>query len=101
MPDPPPVSAAMVRAWMMPVLLTCADSTSSAALAVMITVPPLAMIARLLETSAFSEPLLMVTSTSELPPKFSVICWPEAIATVPRLAEITPSLATVLPSSET
>jgi hypothetical protein len=69
----------------MPELLTCADSTSSAALAVMITWPPSAMIARLLETSAFSAPWLMVTSTSELPPKFNVICWPEAIATVPRL----------------
>jgi hypothetical protein len=51
----------------MPELLTCADSTSSAALAVMITWPPSAMIARLLETSAFSAPWLMVTSTRELP----------------------------------
>jgi hypothetical protein len=67
----------------------------------MITRPPSVRIARLFSTSAFSVPWSTVTSTSELPPKLSVILLPDAIATVPSVALIAPSFETVLPSNAT
>ncbi len=96
-----PLRSSIVRACTMPVLLTWLPSSSSAAFAVRITVPPSAWMAPLFSTSAPSAPSSMLRLTSESPLKLRLIFSPLPSATVPLVATITPWFDTERPSSAT
>nr|WP_241674446.1 hypothetical protein [Candidatus Methylobacter oryzae] len=93
-----PLRSSTVRASMTPSLLTTVDSSASAALAVISTVPPSVWINCLFSASACNAPLSTCTLTSLSPANSSVILSPAANAAVPNLAWMTPWLLTRSPS---
>ena len=91
----------MVRASMMPVLLTTVLISWPAACAVITTWPPSARKMPPFWISAFTAPLSTVTLSRPLPATSRVTASPATSATVPRLATIRPSLVTLEPSNAT
>ncbi len=96
-----PLWFSMVCARITPLLFTTPCSRLPADRAVIRTSPPSARIIPPFCTRALTAPWFTVTLSSPSPATSSVKALPAASATVPSLAEITPSLLTFAPSSAT
>ena len=96
-----PLRFSIVRAWIVPVLLTTVFNRSPAACAVSSTCPPSARIIPPFSASALTAPLDTATFNRPSPVTSMVTASPAASATLPSRAAMTPWLLTLRPISAT